>query len=134
MRRLLLLLVTLATFGHAAANPSPLINNTANRATISLDGAWQAIVDPFETGLRARFFLNAKAKDKQELLEYDFDTSGVLNVPGDWNSQKKGTVLLRRAGVVQEVIFSITGGSTPACSCISELPTTSLALTSTDRN
>ena len=88
MRRLLLLLLTLTSFGYAA-DPVPLINNVSNRTTISLDGAWQAIIDPYETGLNARFYLNAKPKDKRELLEYDFDKSDVLNVPGDWNSQKK---------------------------------------------
>ena len=66
-----------------------LIQNIPNRTTISLDGPWQAIVDPYETGLNARFFLNARAKDKHELVEYDFDKSDTLNVPGDWNSQKK---------------------------------------------
>jgi len=89
MRRLLLLLLMLTSVGYAAGNSSPLINNISNRTTISLDGAWQAIIDPFETGLNARFYLNAKAKDKHELLEYDFDESDVLNVPGDWNLQKK---------------------------------------------
>src|SRR6202049_5156883 len=89
MRRLLFLLVTLASFGYAAANPTTLINNIPNRTTISLNGPWQAIVDPYETGLNARFYLNAKPKDKRELVEYDFDKSDVLNVPGDWNSQKK---------------------------------------------
>jgi beta-glucuronidase len=89
MRRLIFLLLTLASFGYAAAENATLINNVSNRTTISLDGAWQAIVDPYETGLNARFYLNAKPKDKRELLEYDFDKSGALNVPGDWNSQKK---------------------------------------------
>ena len=89
MKRLLFLLLTLTTLGYAAANPAALVNNVPNRTTISLNGAWQAIVDPYETGLNGRFYLNAKAKDKHELLEYDFDKSDVLNVPGDWNSQKK---------------------------------------------
>jgi beta-glucuronidase len=89
MRRLLFLLLTITSFGYAAADPVPLISNVSNRTTISLDGAWQAIIDPYETGLNARFYLNAKPKDKRELLEYDFDKSDVLNVPGDWNSQKK---------------------------------------------
>ncbi len=89
MRRLFLLLLTFTSLAYAAANPSPLINNISNRTTISLDGPWQAIIDPYETGLNARFYLNAKVKDKHELLEYDFDKSDVLNVPGDWNLQKK---------------------------------------------
>ncbi len=89
MKRLLVLLVTLTSFGYGAANPAAPINNIPKRTTVSLDGAWQAIVDPYETGLNGRFYLNAKAKDKQDLVEYDFDKSDVLNVPGDWNSQKK---------------------------------------------
>jgi beta-glucuronidase len=89
MRPLLVVLLTLASLGYAAANPPLLIQNIPNRTTISLSGPWQAIVDPYETGLYARFYLNAKAKDKHQLVEYDFDKSDVLNVPGDWNSQKK---------------------------------------------
>ena len=89
MRRLLFLLVTLTSAGYAAGNPSALMHNIPNRTTISLNGPWQAIVDPYETGLNARFYLNAKPRDKHELIEYDFDKSDVLIVPGDWNSQKK---------------------------------------------
>ena len=89
MKRLIFLLLALTGFGYAAANPTALVNNVPNRPTISLNGAWQAIVDPYETGLNARFYLNTKPKDKHELVEYDFDKSDVLQVPGDWNSQKK---------------------------------------------
>jgi hypothetical protein len=46
MNRLLLLLLALTAFSDAAANPAALINNIPNRTTISLNGAWQAIVDP----------------------------------------------------------------------------------------
>jgi beta-glucuronidase len=31
--------------------------------------------------------MDQKPKDKSELVEYDFDTSPTLKVPGDWNSQ-----------------------------------------------
>jgi beta-glucuronidase len=89
MRRLILLVVMFSWLGSLAANLPALIQNIPNRATTSLDGPWQAIIDPYETGLNARFYLNAKAKDKHELVEYDFDRSDALNVPGDWNSQKK---------------------------------------------
>jgi beta-glucuronidase len=91
MRRLLFCLFILAAAGccYAAAGPTAPINNIPNRTTISLNGSWHYIVDPYETGLKARFYLNAKPKDKRELVEYDFDKSDLLNVPGDWNSQKK---------------------------------------------
>ncbi|PYV46083.1 MAG: hypothetical protein DMG94_11075, partial [Acidobacteria bacterium] len=45
------------------------------------------IIDPYETGLSSRFFENAKPKSKSDLVEYDFDRSPKLRVPGDWNSQ-----------------------------------------------
>ena len=89
MRRLLLLLMILVPAGYAAAGPASSINNIPNRTTISLNGSWHYIVDPYETGLKARFYPNAKPKDKNDLVEYDFDKADMLNVPGDWNTQKK---------------------------------------------
>jgi beta-glucuronidase len=72
----------------AAAAPSPLVANISGRSTISLDGTWRAIVDPYGVGTGMRFYENAKPKTPRDLVEYDFDTSGILNVPGDWNSQR----------------------------------------------
>ena len=93
MRRLLscFLILFAAFFGHAAADASPLINNISSRTTISLNGSWHFIVDPFETGIRARFYTKANPNDKdsKQVVEYDFDKSDTLNVPGDWNTQKK---------------------------------------------
>ena len=88
MKRTLIALCLLAgpTFGAPA--PSTLIANISGRTTISLNGAWRVIVDPYETGIGSRFYENAKPKDKHDLVEYDFDASPVLNVPGDWNSQR----------------------------------------------
>ena len=63
------------------------IQNIPGRVTISLDGQWQAIVDPYETGLNASFYREAELKER-EPVEYAFDKSDVLNVPEDWNSQK----------------------------------------------
>jgi beta-glucuronidase len=95
-----------------------LITHLAGRQTQSLNGNWQAIVDPYETGYydyRRRpydqqavaspsaFFNNHHPADTQELVEYDFDASGTLKVPGDWNSQRdqllyyEGTVWLKRS-------------------------------------
>ena len=89
---------------------SPLIQNPHARAGISLDGNWTRIVDPFETGYYNHrfevhtdgFFSNRKQQNPAELIEYDFATSPVLQVPGDWNSQEKelffyeGTVWYQR--------------------------------------
>ncbi len=88
MKRILLVLCVLAAPAFATQTPSNLIANIPGRTAIDLNGAWRAIVDPYETGIGGRFYENAKPKDKHDLIEYDFDASPVLNVPGDWNSQR----------------------------------------------
>ncbi len=86
------------------------ILNVHDRATISLDGKWQIIIDPMETGYydyryepkTDGFFENRKVIDQTELLEYDFDAGSTLDVPGDWNSQMpellwyEGTIWYKR--------------------------------------
>ncbi len=75
--------------------PTPLITNIDNRHTLSLDGRWQIIIDPYETGYYDYryqpspngYFKNTKPRSPSDLIEYDFDASQQLNVPGDWNSQ-----------------------------------------------
>jgi beta-glucuronidase len=93
----------------------PMLNAFA-RDGINLDGKWHVIVDPYENGYynyrhepydaspkpTGGYFLDRQATDKSELLEYNFDTSPEINVPGDWNSQDEhlyyyeGTVWYRR--------------------------------------
>jgi beta-glucuronidase len=96
-----------------AANP---MLNAYSRPGLDLNGKWHVIVDPYENGYydyrhqpydaspkpTGGYFLDRKAADKTDLVEYDFDTSPTLHVPGDWNSQDKklfyyeGTVWYRR--------------------------------------
>jgi len=79
-----------------------LLVNVYNRPAQSLNGKWNYIVDPYENGYynyryepfdkqekppKSAFFMNAKQENKSELLEYNFDKSPTLNVPGDWNTQ-----------------------------------------------
>jgi beta-glucuronidase len=87
------------------------IANPVGHHTISLDGKWRTIVDPYENGYydyrlkpsKDGYFRNAKPKNPGELVEYDFDTSPTLDVPGDWNSQREnlffyeGTVWYKRS-------------------------------------
>ncbi len=75
--------------GFAATLSSAQIANVGARTTISLEGTWNSIVDPYETGLQSRYFLNAKPKTKSDLVEYDFARSPKLRVPGDWNTQRE---------------------------------------------
>ena len=76
----------------------PLIQNIFGRKTYSLNGAWHAIVDPYENGYYDYryqpladdgYFANRKPTSKSDRIEYDFDRSETLQVPGDWNSQRK---------------------------------------------
>ena len=85
MKRYLSLLLLV---GSAFASPAPsnLIANVSARSTVSLDGSWHVIVDPLDNG-KSRFFRDEKAKSKSDLVEYSFDASPVMNVPGDWNTQ-----------------------------------------------
>ena len=96
MTKLLLLLGALLAFVPAVqAQQLGLIANPDGRKTIELDGQWQAIIDPYESGFydyryqpsANGYFRNAKPKTKSDLIEYDFDSSATLKVPGDWNTQ-----------------------------------------------
>jgi beta-glucuronidase len=83
----------------AATQVAPLVANIDARHTTNLDGSWQAIIDPYDVGAldyRAQplkgnhaFYKNYKPQSESELVEYDFDTSGQLHVPGDWNTQRE---------------------------------------------
>jgi beta-glucuronidase len=79
------------------AQQNSAVQNVEGRKTISLDGDWHIIIDPYETGYwdyrldedQNGFFKNAKPKNKTDRVEYDFDKSEILKVPGDWNSQEE---------------------------------------------
>jgi beta-glucuronidase len=83
-----MLFVLSAISSVADPKPATLIANIPGRDTQSLNGTWHILIDPYETGLDGRFWENRKAKNKSELVEYDFDASPTLKVPGDWNSQR----------------------------------------------
>ena len=70
--------------------------NSESRTAVDLNGEWKITVDPYDVGLtdyRGKirpdgYFRNAKPRDGYDLVEYDFDKSESLRVPGDWNSQR----------------------------------------------
>ena len=84
-----LVVFLLAGWAYATPDPSTLIANVPGRTTVSLNGAWRAIVDPFDNGESGQFFRNEKPRSKSDRVEYSFDVSTVLNVPGDWNTQRE---------------------------------------------
>lgn len=75
--------------------------NLSARTVVSLDGDWNYIVDPQNIGTKSyhcdpdsdtdnmNFGRNKRAKNKFQLIEYDFRAADTLKVPGDWNTQKK---------------------------------------------
>src|SRR5260370_23419771 len=95
----LMLLSTTASFSQVS--PLSAAPSTGGRSTISLDGTWNTIVDPYETGLQSRYYENAKPTDKSALREYDFDHSPKLHVPGDWNTQRTELLFYEGTGWYQ---------------------------------
>jgi beta-glucuronidase len=99
LRCLTIVIAVLVVGGRGRAQVAPLLQNIEARSTTSLDGQWQAIVDPYDVGAfdyrgqplknNGAFYKNYKPQSKSELVEYDFDTSGRLDVPGDWNTQRE---------------------------------------------
>ena len=94
----------------------PALANVYDRHPVSLNGGWNRIVDPYDTGYNdyrgvpydsaakpsGGYFQDRRHPGKGELVEYNFDRSPVLQVPGDWNSQDpklyyyEGSVWYRR--------------------------------------
>ncbi|MEP7093061.1 MAG: glycoside hydrolase family 2 TIM barrel-domain containing protein [Flavobacterium sp.] len=61
--------------------------NIDSRNLISLNGRWQTISDPTDIGDWRQIWLEKKPEKKTDFVEYAFDGSPELNVPGDFNSQ-----------------------------------------------
>ncbi|MFL5728205.1 MAG: glycoside hydrolase family 2 protein [Cytophagaceae bacterium] len=97
LARLYILAFLLLSGISAAAQNSSMIGNIEGRKTMSLNGKWAVIVDPYENGFynyryeenNNGYFRNYEPKDKSELVEYKFDNARTLHVPGDWNSQRE---------------------------------------------
>jgi beta-glucuronidase len=91
----LILLLAAAAYGQVA----PPIANVSDRHTTSLNGDWRVIVDPYDVGSRDyrdrpltnnnAFYKDYLPQSPSDLVEYNFDTSGTLVVPGDWNTQRE---------------------------------------------
>jgi len=100
----LILASALGAFSQAAESPvngPTLLVDVDHRQTTSLDGDWHTIIDPYGTGLynfhnqlrTNGYFLNEKEEHGGGPLEYSFDRSPTLRVPGDWNTQRESLFL-----------------------------------------
>ena len=95
----------------AAADTLPVIQNVNAYESLSLNGEWNYIVDVQEEGYYDYrmnptpwgFFRNAKPQKPEDLIEYDFDKSPTMQIPGDWNTQDErlffyeGTVWFKKS-------------------------------------
>ena len=103
MKRLFLcltaVLVSALSFAGEDAT-APQIINIPGRQTVSLDGLWKTIVDPYENGYynyrmsphndASSYFADRDFDaDRTILYEYNFNTDRTLMVPGDWNTQRQ---------------------------------------------
>ena len=94
-----LLLLIAVLLCDAVSAQTPLITNIPARKTVSLDGKWQYIVDPYETGFydyrykemkpndQGAYWTTDIPKNKTDRKEFGYTDKQTLNVPGDWNSQ-----------------------------------------------
>jgi beta-glucuronidase len=114
MRQLLSIILSVIGGGFltmASAATLPLIQNVNAYESMSLNGEWNYIVDVQEEGYydyrmnptRWGFFQNAKPHKPEDLIEYDFDKSPTMKIPGDWNTQDErlffyeGTVWFKKS-------------------------------------
>jgi beta-glucuronidase len=95
--RILLILVFTSSLISLNAKPNSLLTNVGGRQnTISLDGKWQIIVDPFERG---SFDYHRNPLKSGFGSRYgNFSDLNTIYVPGDWNTQRND--LLYYEGVV----------------------------------
>lgn len=91
-----------------------LIVNPEGRRSVSLNGTWHYIVDPYENGFfnyryqerneddREAYWNRPILNDKSDRIEHAYEGPYTLQVPGDWNAQEEkflyyeGTVWYQR--------------------------------------
>lgn len=89
----------------AAEGAAVALTNLPGRQRRSLNGAWQALVDPYAAGIGEwkALWKDRVASGKTEFVEYGFDDADTLQVPGDFNTQRpelmylEGSVWYRKA-------------------------------------
>jgi beta-glucuronidase len=101
MRRALLFLsLFLPALFASAQQPASLLVDIDHRPATSLNGPWHFIIDPYRGGWGSNtsnddtpsergFARNQHYTPGPDLLEYDFARSPILQVPGDWNTQRQ---------------------------------------------
>jgi beta-glucuronidase len=113
-KHLLIIVLSIAPIQTAFGSQATI--NPEQRESLNLDGRWNAIVDPYDTGYydrrgqpydavetpvsptaRTGFYADRTPATKNDLLEYGFDRSPMLTVPRDWNTQDPRLLLYEGA-------------------------------------
>ena len=77
----------------------PIIGNVYGRSSVSLEGRWPAVIDPYgRGGLGGTAPRALEPRSASDLAEFSFENGVTLAVPGDWNSQDPRLIFYR--GVV----------------------------------
>lgn len=105
MKQLIYTCVFLSVIVATSWAQEPLLQNAYNRPATLLNGNWKYVVDLYDTGYRnhrnwmpfdevestkesARpYYTNKVMENRWDRVEYNFNTSEEIKVPGDWNSQ-----------------------------------------------
>jgi len=114
MKKILLLLI-LSLYGSITFAQSNLISNIGARRALDLNGTWQYIIDPYETGFydyrykelnedNPEAYWNTDIQaNKTEKKEHGYIDKYSIQVPGDWNHQQpvftyyEGTVWYKKS-------------------------------------
>lgn len=111
-----LVIIFILTSAHSwSALAQTFITNIQDRQTTSLNGKWNYIIDPYETGFynyrfaerhendREAYWNSDVPDDRSDRLEHGYIDKYTLDVPGDWNAQDssllyyEGTVWYKRS-------------------------------------
>ncbi|MFL9843210.1 glycoside hydrolase family 2 protein [Flavobacterium rhizosphaerae] len=114
MKKLILITIAALSAITAAQAQDQLIVNPDGRKTVSLNGTWHYIVDPYDTGFydyrfkeyaednSGAYWNENTPKNETEWTEHAFKSPYNIQVPGDWNHQDRmflyyeGTVWYQR--------------------------------------
>jgi beta-glucuronidase len=114
MEKIVLNFLILFMIGLPATAQEDLVMNVDNRNSVSLNGTWHYIVDPYETGFYnyrweernendpEAYWNRPVVNNKSERKEHGYADPYTIEVPGDWNSQDnifkyyEGTVWYQR--------------------------------------
>ena len=100
MKRLFAL--TMGMLVAAQLMAADVLHNVYGRNVTSLNGWWQIVVDPYDTGMGYGIYKNAQPTSKSDHAEFNFSDKEYIDVPADWNTQRQdlffyeGTVWYKR--------------------------------------